>query len=89
MPLYFGAPRVLFFADDGLMLTKSLQETKTLMQTISKVSKKCGLDINKEKSAIIIYNCKEQPAEIEGIPVTDNLIYLGLKVENQRNMFKV
>ena len=79
---------VLFFADDGLILAKSLQETKTLIQTISKVSKKCGLDINKEKSAIIIYNCKEQPTEIEGIPVTDNLKYLGLKIENQRNMYK-
>ena len=52
------------------------------------VGKKCGLDINKDKSSILINNMKNKPEEIEGIKVVDNIKYLGLKIDDKRNMFK-
>ena len=79
---------LLFFADDGLLLATSYRETQILINVLTEVSKKCGLDINKDKSAVIVFNCKEQPKEVEGIATTDNLTYLGVKIKNQRNMFK-
>ena len=36
--------------------------------------------INKSKSNILIFNSDEQPKEINGIPVTTCLNYLGVKV---------
>ena len=78
---------MLFFADDGLILSKSEQEMKTMLKEISNVSKACGLDINKNKSAIIIYNLKDQITEIEGISVKESLKYLGLSIGNKRDLF--
>ena len=52
------------------------------------VSKECGLDINKSKSNIIVYNMKEEPTSIESIEVKSSFKYLGVTVENTRNMFK-
>lgn len=52
------------------------------------IGEKCGLEINKNKSNIIIWNMKEQPEAIEGVKVTDTIKYLGLKLENTRNIFK-
>ena len=78
---------MLFFADDGLILSKSEQEMKTMLKEISNVSKACGLDINKNKSAIIIYNLKDQITEIEGLSVKESLKYLGLSIGNKRNLF--
>ena len=41
------------FADDELMLMKSLRETKESIAVITEIAKECGLNINKEKSNII------------------------------------
>lgn len=46
-----------------------------------------GLQINKEKSKIILFNDKEQPENIEGIQVGDNITYLGVKISNKRNCY--
>ena len=78
---------IQFFADDGLILADSLQETQLLIVLIE-VSKKCGLDINKDKSAVLIFNYREQPEEVEGIPTTDKLKYLGVKIGTERSMSK-
>ena len=79
---------ILFFADDGLILAHSIEEAKNNIRILVDISKKCGLDINKEKSNIIICNMKEQPDSIEDIKVTDKIKYLGLEIDNKRNYFK-
>ena len=79
---------VLFFADDGLVLTQSKEETEKAIQVISKASAVCGLQINKEKSNVIIFNTAEETTEIGGIPVTDEIKYLGITIRNKKNLFK-
>ena len=79
---------ILFFADDGLILAHSIEEAKNNIRILIDISKKCGLDINKEKSNIIICNMKEQPDSIEDIKVTDKIKYLGLDIDNKRTYFK-
>ena len=79
---------VLFFADDSLLLANSIEEAQENLKTLIAISNECGLDINKKKSNIIIYNMKEAPNNIENIQVTNSIKYLGIIVENTRNMFK-
>ena len=57
----------LFFADDGLLLMKTHNETIESIQLITEIA--CGLSVNKQKSNILIYNVKEQPQDIDDIPV--------------------
>ena len=45
---------ILFFEDDGLILADSLQETQLLIKVLIKVSKKCGLDICKQRQECCI-----------------------------------
>ena len=77
---------VLFFADDALVLADNLEDARFNIRILVEIGKKCGLDINKDKSSILIYNMKEKPEEIEGIKVVDNIKYLGLKIDDKRNI---
>ena len=52
------------------------------------ITREFGLEINKEKSNILIFNMKKQPEEIEGIKVTKHIKYLGLTLDNKRNCCK-
>ena len=79
---------ILFFADDSLLLTNSIEEGTENLKTLIAVSKECGLEINKRKSNIIIFNMKEAPSSIESIDVKSTIKYLGVTVENKRNMYK-
>ena len=80
----------LFFADDGLLLMKSLKETKESITVISEIAKECGLSINKDKSNIMMYNYKETTEEfIEDIPVTKKINYLGITIQNKKDCYKL
>ena len=79
---------ILLFADDGLILTQTLQETENLVATLEDVSGKFGLQINRDKSAVMIYNSREQPEHIANIPVIKQIKYLGVSVTNKRKLFK-
>ena len=79
----------LFFADDSLAMAKTMAAAKKNLQLIIETSKEYGLEINKEKSSIIVYNNKENIKEIDGIKVVENIKYLGLTVDNNKfNIFK-
>lgn len=56
----------LFFADDGLILAHSVEDAVHNINILRNISYECGLEINAEKSSIIIHNMKNQPNEIEG-----------------------
>ena len=78
----------LYFADDGLLLANSVEDAKNNLKIIIQVSREFGLEINKEKSNVMIFNMKEQPEQIEGIKVVDRIKYLGIEIDNKRNYFK-
>ena len=78
----------LFFADDGMLLTNNELEPKEIMEETIKISTKYGLEINKEKSQIIIYNLKNKPDKIKDIQVTDKMKYLGIIINDSKKCFK-
>ena len=49
-------------------------------------SRECGLEINKQKSSIIILNKKEKPQEIAGITVNNNIKYLAITINDDKNI---
>ena len=57
----------LFFADDALVIAESIEGAKKNIEIIVQEGNKYGLDINAEKSNIMVYNMREIPEEIEGI----------------------
>ena len=69
----------LYFADDGLLLANSIEEAAVNLKIVIQISRHFGLEINKAKSNIMIFNMKEQPDNIEDIEVvnkiTSNMTY--------------
>ena len=78
----------IFFADDGLQIAHTVEEARTAIKALVQIAGECGLEINKTKSNILIYNMKDPPTDIEGIEVTDSVKYLGTKIANKRNCFQ-
>ena len=77
----------LFFADDGLLLNHSIQEAEMSIEALTEIGKKYGLEINKGKSHVIIFNLDNYPESIRGIDTTTTIQYLGVTVNNSRNCF--
>ena len=80
---------VLFFADDGLLLTESVDDMKILIEMVEKKGKEIGLEINRNKSMAMIYNMNDKPVEINGIIVKSAFKYLGLTINDSINCFKL
>ena len=55
----------LFLADDGLLLAKTLQKAERTIDKLVKVGEECGLNINKAKSSILIFNMEDKPEKTE------------------------
>ena len=49
----------LFFADDGLVLAQTIEEAKRAIKILTDTAGACGLNINKQKSHIMVYNKKK------------------------------
>ena len=81
---------LLFFADDGLILTQSIVEMKKMLNKMTEISGKCGLAINTSKCAVLQFNDIKEDAngDIEGIKIVQEIKYLGVKICNERNLFK-
>ena len=80
--------RSLFFADDGVLISKSVEEAEEKIQVLEKVGGYYGLGIHKGKSKVLIFNSEEQISSIGGIRVEKEFRYLGLNVENRLDLFK-
>ena len=78
----------LFFADDALLLSHSLEEAKENLDIITDVSRDFGPEINIEKSNVMIFNLEDQPEYLGNIKVVPKVKYLGIKIDNKRNYFK-
>ena len=57
-------------------------DTERSLEFINRIVGESCLEINRDKSKIIIYNMKERPEEIGGVRVVDNIKYLGVTVTN-------
>ena len=78
----------LYYADDGLLLSQSIEDAQENINIITEASMAYGLEINKIKSNIITMNMKETPAEIGGIKVTDTIKYLEKKDRQQEELLQ-
>ena len=80
--------RALFFADDGLLLSDCEEHATQDIKTLQEVASEYGLAINKSKSSILWINKKGDKAEIEQIEVKKEMKYLGVTIEDTRDIFR-
>ena len=80
--------KTLFFADDGLIISKNEEEAKKDIEAIQAIAIKYGLEINKSKSNIMIFNTKNRIEEIGGIKVVNSMKYLGITICDGKDMFQ-
>ena len=78
----------IFFADDGILFAKSRRDTERNLKLVIEISAKYGLHINKDKGKILVYGKREEYDEIEGIEVVETIKYLGLMIDNTRDIYK-
>lgn len=78
----------LFFADDGLFIARTQEEMERMIDALIDLSHITGLEINTNKSNVLIFNSKAQIEEIKGIKVTNEMKYLGIIVTYKKNCFK-
>ena len=81
---------VLFYADDGLVLARSVKEAEQMVQVVVRIAGEQGLSINRSKSEVLIFNNRNESMvwEIQGIKVVDSIKYLGVVVEGKRDCFR-
>ena len=74
------------FTTKGMTIT--FQEACDNIKTLMEISKEYGIEINKEKSQIIIHNAEHKLENIKEIRVTNNIKYLGVIITEKRDIFK-
>ena len=72
----------------GSIIAYNIEEAKGNIKILMKICRECGLEINKDKSNILIFNMEDKPEKIEGIKVTENIKYVGIEIEGKRNIQK-
>ena len=77
----------LFFVDDGLIFANNIREAERNIEIVKETSLIYGLELNIEKSNIIIFNKKEEINVISGIKVVEEIKYLGINIINKRDAF--
>ena len=95
MPITGGrtAAYSIFFADDSILLAKTLEVARRNLKIVAEVSRAFGLEINESKSKILIYRKGRQKKEdrikeVEGIEVVESVKYLGIEISDGRDIFK-
>lgn len=66
-----------------------VQKMQYVINTVTNVSREYDLEVNKNNSSIIIFNMRDKPIEIKGIKVANGIKYLGMRINNKRNCFKI
>lgn len=78
---------VLKFADDIVLIGKSILEVKAMLEDLVREVTKVGLAINGKKTKIMYLNCDENTQILkigeEEIESTDSFIYLGQKITKE------
>ena len=78
----------LWFADDSLIMSNSVEGTRRNIRLVREVSRSFGLEINEDKSAILVFKGDPGVGEIEGIKVVKNFKYLGLNIGDGNDIFE-
>ena len=78
----------IFYADDSILIAKTIENASRNLKILIEVSASFGLHINKDKSNIMVFNNKINIEEIDGIRVVNKIKYLGLILDNKRDLFK-
>ena len=63
----------LYFADDSILAAESIEDARHNLNILIEVSKKFGLNINRDKCNVLIYNNHEEIKEIDNIKVVENI----------------
>ena len=80
---------VLFYADDGLILSNSRKEMGQMISLVMEASAECGLNINVQKSQCMIINKKApKPEKINDIEIVQEIKYLGIRITESRKYMK-
>ena len=66
----------LFFADDSMLFSRTRQDAEKNLEIMMEVGREYGLEINKEKSKVLVFGGRETYAEVGGIEVVKNFKYL-------------
>ena len=69
---------------------QSLRETKESIQVLMNIAEEFGMNINKAKSNVMIFNHKEKIHEdnIEGIQITDTINYLVSQYKTRETVLR-
>lgn len=80
----------MFFADDGVLLARGMEETRRTVRILREEAGKYGLEMNMEKSKCMMFNMGdgEDVQRVEGMEVVSELKYLGIKVEGKCNLYE-
>lgn len=79
----------LFFADDGLLMAETKIEAEKMISKLNSIASECGLEVNKIKSHVLVFNKKENFNEIGNIETVESLKYLGVTISNHNDCFTV
>ena len=79
----------LFFADDGLLMAETKTEAEQMITKLNNIASECGLEVNKLKSHVLVFNRRENFDEIKNIKTVESLKYLGVIINNQKDCFTV
>ena len=69
-----------FFADDGVILGKSVREIERMMDVLEMVIADLGMAVNKNKCNVLVFNRRVDVNSIRGMNVVKTVKYLGVKV---------
>ena len=78
----------LFFADDSMLFSRTKQDAEKNLEVMVEVGREYGLEINKEKSKVLVYGGRDNYAEVGGIEVVKNFKYLGLYIDDENDIYK-
>ena len=80
---------VLFYAVDGLLLARSYGEGEDMIQMVIEVAGECGLNINKGKSNVLLFNHDGiRLEEVGEIRVSNTIRYLDADMGDGRMCFR-
>ena len=86
----------IFFADDNLMVAKTLAAARRNLLVVREAGKAFGLEINESKSKVMVYRvrggrggAREEVVDerVEGMEVVRELQYLGIKICDEQDIF--
>ena len=76
----------LFYADDGVLLGENEEDIRKGIEIVRRIGEEYGLKMNMRKTKCMIFN-GDKRMEIGGVEVVEEMRYLGVIVENKRDMY--